>query len=224
MYNPFIKKYCQASPTFSQLETLDKPSPRSSLTPSPIIPPPPPPIYPLPPTDYTPTIYEYQFVNFGLPHYEGNRQYYNLLNEVTWIPILPATLILAMDNLHVMKVGLEPIDVKALNSIVHDMHRAMSPTHYNTEVEYFTHNSIIYIKIDDRTSVQLIRGEYVYMAPASILSQWTNSSLKATKIHVTIRGFRRCCGRLETTFHAKSIMVDDTDSYDEGYNNIMTII
>ena len=130
-----LKKYGQACPTYSQLEMLDGLSSSSS----PSIQPPtqsptklPTPPHPLHPDYYTPTGYEYNFRNFGLPHYEGNYQHYYLINGVTWLPNVPATVILAMNNLHVIKVGLEQQEVMKINSIMFEMHRALSPHQYNT--------------------------------------------------------------------------------------------
>ena len=84
----------------------------------------------------------------------------------------------------------------------------------------------MYMKINDRTNIQLIRDEYICMAPTSILTRWPTSSLNVVSLCVTICGFRRCCGRMELTFHVKSMLIEDCDSYDEGYSSgdIMTIL
>ena len=197
-------------PANSPMNTLD----RSSSSP---------PRRPLPPPNYTPTGYEYNYVNFGLPHYEGNQQYYNLINGVTWLPNTPATLILAMNNLHLLKVGLAPQEAKTINSIMFEMHRAMSSHLHNVEVDYLTHNSLIYMKVDDQTNIQLIRGDYICMAPTSVLTRWPTSSLSVLTLKVTIGGLRRCCGRLEPILHVKSMMIED-ESRDEGFSDIITIL
>ena len=82
------------------------------------------------------------------------------------------------------------------------------------------------MKIDNQTNVQLLRDEYISMAPTSILERWPTCCLKAVALNVSICGFRRCCGNLELTFHVKSMMIEDVDSYDEGYSsgNIMAIL
>ena len=132
------KKNDQPCTTYSQMERLGKtPNSSSPRQRSPASPP----HRPLPPPNYTPTGYDYNFTNFGLPHYDGNHQYFNLINGVTWIPNTPTTLILAMNNLHVLRVGLAPIEAKTINSILFEMHRAMSSHHQSIEVEYLTHNS-----------------------------------------------------------------------------------
>lgn len=211
MYAQVYKKYSQAPAcsTYSRLDVLDEKSTSSSVSP------PSPPHRPIPPANYTPTNYEYKFFNFGLPHYEGNTQYYNLINGVTWLPNTPTTLILAMNNLHLLRVGLSPLEVKTINSIMFEIHRAMSSHLQSIEVEYLTHNSILFMKIDDQTSVQLLRDDYICMAPVSILTRWPTSSLNAVTLKVTIGGLRRCCGRLEPIFHVKSMMLED-ESRDWG--------
>ena len=185
-YNQLIKKYGQACPTYSQLEWLDRPSSPPPLPPSSSLPSPP--SHPLPPSNYTPTGYEYNFTNFGLAHYVGNYQYYTLMNCVTWLPELPTTLILAMNNFHVLKVGLNPPEVSIINSIIYEMHRAMPSCHHSIDIEYLTHNSIIFMKLDDQTNVQLIRGDAICMTPTSILTRWPTSVLKATTLQVNIFG------------------------------------
>ena len=79
------------------------------------------------------------------------------------------------------------------------------------------------MKIDDQTIVQLIRDEYICMVPTSILTRWPTSSLNVLTLKVTIGGLRRCCGRLEPTFHVKSMMIED-ESMDEGFSDILTIL
>ena len=213
IYNSRVK--AQPEPTYSQV--VRSTSSSSSQAPSTPTPQPSP-----PPTNYTPTGYEYDYVNFGLPHYDANYQYYNLIKPIDWLPKTPTTLILAMNNFHVLKVGLQLDEVNHLNSIIYEMHRAMSKHHYeNIDVEYLTHNSLMYMKINDRTSIRLINNEYMYMAPTSVLTRWPTGSLNVVALCVTICGFRRCCGRMELTFHVKSMLIEDRDSYDEGYSEII---
>ena len=103
--------------------------------------------------------------------------------------------------------------------------KCMSPLQQSYEIEHLTHNSLLYMKIDDRTNIQLLRDEYVCMAPTACITRWPTSSLKAVSMHVKIDGVRRCCGRLELTFHVKSMMIEDCDSYDEGYSgDIITLL
>ena len=75
IYNSSIKALPE--PTYSQVIRNKRPS-SSQTTLSPPTPTP----TPLPPANYTPTGYDFNFVNFGLPHYEGNYQYYNLINPI----------------------------------------------------------------------------------------------------------------------------------------------
>ena len=129
-YSQVIKALPQACPTFSQLEELDRQT-SSSSPPQPSTPTPP---EPLQPANYTPTGYAYNFTNFGLPYYEDHYQYFNLTNGgIDWRPSSPTTLILSMQNCHVLKVGLQPSEVKTLNSIKYEMHRAMSAYHYTID-------------------------------------------------------------------------------------------
>ena len=214
IYNSSIKALPE--PTYSQV-IRNKRNSSSQTTPSPPTPTP----TPLPPANYTPTGYDFNFVNFGLPHYEGNYQYYNLINPIVWSP---KTLILAMNNLHVLKVGLQYEEINHINSVVYEMHRAMPSVHYKLDLKYLTHNSLIYMKIGEGTNVQLIQDEYICMAPTSILNHWPTSSLKTKAMQVSITGFRRCCGALEPTFHMKSMMIEECDSYDEGYSDIISIL
>ena len=217
-YSEVIRRYGQACPTFSQLEE-QQPEP---LSPSPSTPTP---THPPPPASYQPTGYEYNFANFCLPHYDGNYQYYKLIDPIEWTPKSPTTLILAMNNLNVIKVGLAPEENIHVNSIAYEMHRAMSPLQQSYEIECLTHNSLLYMKIDERTNVQLLRDEYVCMAPTACLTRWPTSTLNAVTMRVYIDGFRRCCGRLELTFRVKAMVIEDCDSYDEGYSgNIITLL
>ena len=124
-----------------------------------------------------------------------------------------------MNNFHVLKVGLQLDEIKHINSIIYEMHRRMS--NHSIDVEYLTHNSLMYMKINDRTNIQLIRDEYICMAPTSILTRLSTSSLNVVSLCVTICGFRRCSGRMELTFHLKSMLIEDCDSYDEGYSEIV---
>ena len=168
----------------------------------------------LPPTNYTPTGYEYSFVNFGLPYIEGKNQYYKLNNGVLWLPNTPTTLMLAMDNLNVIRVGLGAREVMTLNSIMYEMHSELPPHLQSIEVEYLTHNSIIYMKVDDQTSVRLLEDDYVYISTASVLTRWHSNSIKAVTLQVRIDGFRRCCDRFKATFHVKSVMIEDEMAHD----------
>ena len=210
VYNSSYKEASSLSPSSSSSQQqLSKPK-------TPPQPPPP------PPANYRPTGYEYNFVNFGLPHYVGNYQYYTLIDPIDWMPQSPSTLILTMTNFHVIKVGLAPNENSHINSIAYEMHRAMSPLQQGIDIDYVTHNSLLYMKIDERTNVQLLRDQYVTMQPTACLTRWPTSTLKAVSMRVKIEGFRRCCGRLELTFHVKSLMIEDCD--DEGYSDIITLL
>ena len=221
-YSEAIRRLGQACPTFSQLEEMEAASSSSQQQQRPPTPQPSP---QSPPANYHATGYEYNFANFGLPHYSGHYQYYKLIDPIEWTPkSTPATLILAMNNLNVIKVGLAPDDNIHINSIAYEMHRAMSPLQQSIDIDYLTHNSLLYMRIDERTNVQLLRDEYVCMAPTACLSRWPTSTLKAVSMRVYIDGFRRCCGRLEMTFNVKSMMIEDCDNYDEGYGDIITLL
>ena len=189
--------------------------------------PPPPP----PPVSYQPTTHSYDYVNFGLPLYDGTTQQYRLNHGIQWRPTTPATLILAMNNMNVIKVGLLPSDVTSLNSIMFEMRRAL-PTHLRQtlDMEYITHNTLIFMQVDDQTNIQILRGDYIIMQPASILARWPTRELEVVTLCVRIVGLQRCCGLLTAKLHVDSMMIVDED-FDEGFEdfednseNIVTIL
>ena len=171
---------------------------------------------PPPPPNYLPSPTEYNYLNFGLPIYDGTTQQYRLRNSVTWKPFLsPTTLILSMNNMFLIKVGLPPSEVNTLNSTMYEMRRALPLTTYeNSDVEYVTHNTIIFMSVDDSTSVQVLRGGYIMMRPAAVLTRWPNSEVRTLDIRLSILGLKRCCGKFSAILHVDSIMVEEEE--DEG--------
>ena len=162
----------QSYPTCSQLE-----SPAS-----------PPTARPPPPTNYTPSGYRYHFTNFGLPVLTDHHEYYELTSGITWEPHTPTNLILSMNNTNLIKVGLEPGDAKTLNNIMFDMQRALPLRHQSIELEFLTHNSLLFMQITDQTNVQLVKGDYIYFTSPSMVQRWRTRSMNAESLKVSIDG------------------------------------
>ena len=183
----------------------------SKEQPSPTTPPPPP--CP-PPTNYSPSGRSYNFRNFGLPAFRDHHEYYELTNGIEWQPHTPTDLILSMNDINLIKVGLEPGDVATLNSVMYDMQRILPQRLQSIELDYLTHNSIMFLQLTGETNVRLLQGAYILFASTAVLQRWRTRSMNALSLKVPIDGLQRCCGQFKLLLRVKSMMVED-DEYDD---------
>ena len=177
---------------------------------------------PSPPSSYMPTSFNYVYNNFGLHVFDGAIQHFRLERGVLWKPTTPTTLILAMNTMNLIKVGLPPQDVSLLNSVMFEMRRALPHRLRDHELEYVTHNSLIFMQFDDATNVQVLQGEYIIMQPPSILHQWSTCCVKAVSLRASIVGLKKCCDKFSPKIHVDSIMVENGDGDDDGISDINT--
>ena len=174
------------------------------------------PTCPPPPTSYSPSGQAYIFTNFGLPvSTDHHHEYYELTEGITFYPHTPTDLILSMNNINLIKVGLEPSDVIALNSVMFDMHRALPQQLQSIELDYLTHNSLLFLQMTDETNVRLLQGDYIYFAPTAVVQRWRTRSMNALSLKVSIDGLKRCCGRFKLILRVKTMMVEDDEYEDE---------
>ena len=166
-----------------------------------------------PPANYMPTTFSYNFVNFGLPVHDGAIQHFRLQEGCKWRPTMPATLIISMNSMNLIKVGLPPHEANVLNSITYEMRRALPLGHRGEDdLDYVTHNSLIFMQVDDETNVQLLRnGTHIVMQPAAVLTRWTTRDIDVRELKASIVGLKKCCGKFTPKLHVDSVLVAEND-------------
>ena len=168
------------------------------------------------------TSFEYNYINFGLPTHDGEIQHFRLQQGVIWKMSTPATLIIAMNSMNLIKVGLPPQEVNVLNSIMFEMWCALPVHHRSTDLNYVTHNSLIFMQVGDATNVQVSRRDTdsIVMQPPAIITHWSTCSIKAISLKVSIVGLKKCCAMFSPKVHVTTIMVEDDDG-DNGFFHIL---
>ena len=168
-----------------------------------------------PPENYRSTSFEYNYSNNGLPYFDGPMQHFKLQKEIVWKTSTPATLIMAMKSLTLIRVGLPNNEVDMLNSVMFEMYQAfpLYRRRHDDDLDYVTDKSLIFLTVDEETNVQVLHsGGYVVMQPPAILTRWNTCHVKAEEMKLSIQGLKRCCNQFAPIIHIDSIMVEDEDN------------
>ena len=177
------------------------------------------------PAYYSPTPYHFIFNNVGIPTRYGHKCFFNLNKPLLFCITTPTMLIATIKTNTLLKVGLDFTMQNDINSALYDMRQRLLPEHSSIDIEYITHNSLLYFKVDIDTMIWTIKDDnYITAQELTYLNNLKTAAINVSSVNILLHGFERCCHELKPMFKIQNVMIiDDGGDGDGEPNTVMTL-